>query len=70
MADDKKLPTWDGDHDKFNDYRRRCEWYLNGLRWSERSLAPSRLGANLTGKAWQVLENITPEVQADFDGPV
>ena len=67
MTEDKnRVPTRDGDHDKFCDYRLRCEWYVNGLKLTERSLAPSRLGARLTGKAWQALESVNAEQLASF----
>ena len=45
------IPSWDGNPDAFAQFVKDCEWYREGLKWSERDLAASRVWHNLRGSA-------------------
>ena len=66
---DTKIPTWDGDPEKFNEYKMRCIWYLESTTDKDINLVAARLVQKLTGKAWRTLEELPSDVRAQFRSP-
>ena len=60
-SDQKRVPTWDGDHTKFEEFKERIKWFVSGLSWKEKETAGPRIAAVLTGDAWKALEEINDE---------
>ena len=67
MADHRdernKVPTWDGDGTRFQEYKERVKWYVAGLSYKDKGVAGARLAAALTGEAWKALEEVSDEGQ-------
>ena len=58
-----KVPTWDGDGARFQEYKERVKWYVAGLSHKDKAVAGARLAAALTGEAWKALEEVSDEGQ-------
>ena len=58
-----KVPTWDGDGARFQEYKERVKWYVAGLSHRDKTVAGARLAAALTGEAWKALEEVSDEGQ-------
>ena len=58
-----KVPTWDGDGARFQEYKERAKRYVAGLSHKEKAVAGARLAAALTGEAWKALEEVSDEGQ-------
>ena len=56
-----KIPTWDGESSKFEEFKQKVKWHILGTKKSERSLVTARIAGSLTGKAWQILEDLPEE---------
>eukprot|EP00969_Alexandrium_andersonii_P010700 466182-Alexandrium_andersonii.AAC.1 len=65
----RRIPTWDGDHSKFEEFRERVKWYSAGLSFKDRATAGPRIAANLTGEAWRALEEINDEGREPIHRP-
>ena len=61
--DKNKVPTWDGDGARFQEYKERVKWYVAGLSQKDKGVAGARLAAALTGEAWKALEEVSDEGQ-------
>ena len=61
--DKNKVPTWDGDVARFQEYKERVKWYVAGLSFKDKAVAGARLAAALTGEAWKALEEVSDEGQ-------
>ena len=58
-----KVPTWDGDGSRFQEYKERVKWYVACLSEKDKAVAGARLAAALTGEAWKALEEVSDEGQ-------
>ena len=56
--DNRKIQSWGGDPDKFEEYRRRAELYVDGLDRKARPHGASRLIARLQGAAWETMREV------------
>eukprot|EP00974_Lingulodinium_polyedra_P048754 4682638-Lingulodinium_polyedra.AAC.1 len=66
--ENKKVPSWDGDPDKFEEYRMRAELYVDGLDHRNRPYGASRLIANLRGAAWETMREVSREERKKLRG--
>lgn len=60
MAQDeeRRIPGWDGDAAKFDDYVEDAKWYRAGLKKDERTLCVARLRQRLSGPAKTVVKKM------------
>ena len=61
-----KLPTWDGETDKFEEFKQKVKWYILGTKKAERPLVTARIAGSLTGSAWRVLEDLPEEKKEEL----
>ena len=62
--EDKRVPSWDGDPTKYEEFKERVRWYTSGLSEKDIATAGPRIAANLSGDAWKALKEITEDGQA------
>ena len=59
-----KLPSWDGEPVKFEEFKHRVKWHILGTKHGDRSSVTARIAGALTGTAWQILADL-PEDRKD-----
>lgn len=57
----QRIPTWDGEPSKFDEFKQRVRLHVLGTRQNERALITARIAGSLTGKAWQIVEDLPEE---------
>ena len=63
-----RLPTWSGDWTQFRAFEQRVSFEIDSTKSDERTLLGPRLAKNLTGKAWELIEDIDREKLRAEDG--
>lgn len=53
-----RLPTWSGDWTQFRAFEQRVSLEVDATKSDEKKLLGPRLAKNLTGKAWEMIEDI------------
>ena len=53
-----RLPTWNGDWTVFKNFETRVGLEIDGTKSDEKALLGPRIAKNLTGKAWEMIEDI------------
>ena len=56
-----RLPTWAGDWTQFRAYEQRVSLEVDSTKADEKKLLGPRLAKNLTGKAWEMIEDVNRE---------
>ena len=59
------IPDWDGQPDTFDTFETSCQWYVMGLKPTERGQAAARVWRRLKGAPKQALQHLNPK---DFQG--
>ena len=60
---DKKVPTWDGDPDKWESFRDAVKWHNRKTPERERCSVAAHIAGNVTGKAWEHINRLSEEDQ-------
>jgi len=64
---EETVPTWNGEPSSFEAFATSCQWYVRGLKETERRLAASRVWQRLSGAAKSVVRHLDP-VEFDKEG--
>jgi len=62
----QRIPTWDGEPSKFDEFKQRVRLHVLGTRQNERALITARIAGSLTGKAWQIVEDLPEEKKEEM----
>jgi hypothetical protein len=60
---DKKVPTWDGDPDKWESFRDAVRWHFRKRHERERVSVAAHVAGNVTGKAWEHINRLSEQDQ-------
>ena len=60
---DKKVPTWDGDPDKWESFRDAVRWHNRKTPERERISVAAHVAGNVTGKAWEHINRLSEQDQ-------
>jgi hypothetical protein len=58
---DKKVPTWDGDPEKWDSFRDSVKWHFRKTIPKERAGVAAHVAGNVTGKAWEHINRLSED---------